>query len=226
MPDDGAVSAALGGLASTKVDPDAQAAAVAAFRAARDSGAHSAVRTRRRDDWRPRRPRRGMAWRPALGALLAGLTVGGVAFAAAEGGGRTPEGEAGAPTTAPVAPERQEQEQEGDGERTGRGAPTGAPSAHPSGPGFEHSTEALCRTFDKAGGKALDASARQRLVDAAGGEEAVAAYCLRMSEEAEAAAGAGPGDPGNDKSRPAKGDTAEHGQAGHTSGQGSRPQVR
>ncbi|MEG3630915.1 hypothetical protein [Streptomyces poriticola] len=39
------------------LDPAAQDAAMAAFRTARDSGAHGA-RTRRRDDWRPRGMRR------------------------------------------------------------------------------------------------------------------------------------------------------------------------
>ncbi|MFJ2767488.1 hypothetical protein [Streptomyces sp. NPDC087300] len=41
---------------SDAVDTDAQRQAVAAFRAARDEGAHRA-RTRRRDDWRPAPPR-------------------------------------------------------------------------------------------------------------------------------------------------------------------------
>ncbi|QEU92275.1 hypothetical protein [Streptomyces kanamyceticus] len=39
--------------ADAALDTDAQRQALAAFRAARDEGAHRA-RTRRRDDWRPR----------------------------------------------------------------------------------------------------------------------------------------------------------------------------
>ncbi|MET7776015.1 MULTISPECIES: hypothetical protein [Streptomyces] len=39
------------------VDPEAEGRAVAAYRAAREDGAHGA-RTRRRDDWRPREQRR------------------------------------------------------------------------------------------------------------------------------------------------------------------------
>ncbi|WP_415954527.1 hypothetical protein [Streptomyces sp. KLOTTS4A1] len=59
----------------------AEAEAVAAFRRARDAGAHRGARTRRRDDWRPRSAARRLAWRAGIGAVLAGLTVGGAAVA-------------------------------------------------------------------------------------------------------------------------------------------------
>lgn len=61
---------------------DGERRAVAAFRAARDAGAHKA-RTRRRDDWRPRARRHtARSLRATLSVLVAGLTLGGVAFAA------------------------------------------------------------------------------------------------------------------------------------------------
>ncbi|MEU4997773.1 hypothetical protein [Streptomyces sp. NPDC021622] len=63
------------------VDPDSQGRAVAAFRSARDAGAHR-TRTRRRDDWRPRLRRRTLgSLRAAVGAVLASLLLGGVAIA-------------------------------------------------------------------------------------------------------------------------------------------------
>lgn len=63
-------------------DADAEAQAVAAFRTARDGGAHAA-RTRRRDDWRPREQRRvGRSLKATFAVLLASVTLGGVAVAA------------------------------------------------------------------------------------------------------------------------------------------------
>lgn len=66
------------------VDDASTRAAVAAFRAARDTGPHRSRRTRRREDWRPVRERGiGRSLKTALAALAASLTLGGVAFAAA-----------------------------------------------------------------------------------------------------------------------------------------------
>ncbi|MGA4850828.1 hypothetical protein ACOBQB_33005 [Streptomyces sp. G5(2025)] len=78
-----AVRADAAGAAGT-VDAEAQREAVAAFRAARDAGAHRA-RTRRRDDWRPRERRRParISLKAAGGVVLAGGLLGGVALAAA-----------------------------------------------------------------------------------------------------------------------------------------------
>lgn len=66
------------------VDDASAQAAVAAFRAARDTGLHRSRRTRRREDWRPV-PERGIgrSLKTALATLAASLTLGGVAFAAA-----------------------------------------------------------------------------------------------------------------------------------------------
>jgi hypothetical protein len=63
------------------LDPGAEDRALAAFRTARQAGAHGA-RTRRRDDWRPRAHRRlGRSLRATLAALMASATLGGVAIA-------------------------------------------------------------------------------------------------------------------------------------------------
>ncbi|WP_051745094.1 hypothetical protein [Streptomyces yerevanensis] len=63
------------------LDPGAQDRALAAFRAARQTGAHGA-RTRRRDDWRPRAHRRlGRSLRATLAALVTSVALGGVAIA-------------------------------------------------------------------------------------------------------------------------------------------------
>ncbi|MDX3645646.1 hypothetical protein [Streptomyces sp. MB09-02B] len=68
--------------AGAPADSVGEARAVAAFRAARESGGRTA-RTRRRDDWRPNARRRvHLSVRTTLAVLLASLTLGGVAFAA------------------------------------------------------------------------------------------------------------------------------------------------
>ncbi|MEU0743686.1 hypothetical protein [Streptomyces sp. NPDC006134] len=148
--------------------------AVAAFRAARDAGAHRAARTRRRDDWRPRARRRtGRSLKATLSVLLAGLALGGAAYAAIGGG--------------PAA----------DGARGDRSRPPAAtpPAATPpgvfAGPGSRAADEdgaADCRAYErvKDRGEARDAAAWRRLLAAAGGEQRVAAYCARQEAGQEA----------------------------------------
>ncbi|MER6356763.1 hypothetical protein ABT186_34400 [Streptomyces sp. NPDC001634] len=65
------------------LDPDAEARAVAAFREAwRQRHGARPVRTRRRDDWRPRARRgAGRSLHTLLALLLSGATLGGVAVA-------------------------------------------------------------------------------------------------------------------------------------------------
>ncbi|NGO81220.1 hypothetical protein G6045_36990 [Streptomyces sp. YC504] len=179
---------------SAEVDADGQAAALAAFRAARDSGAHrQGARTRRRDDWRPRTHAR-IAWRAVLGTLIAGLTVGGVAVAVSGGPGSGPDVDSSAPAATPAVPQR-----EPESERDRAGTPDDLPepgkerSARPSRPGDVRHEEALCRSLDKVGGKALDSAARQRLTEAAGPQGDVRAYCARLLAEAERAGTAGRG---------------------------------
>ncbi|CAL9299970.1 hypothetical protein [Streptomyces sp. SudanB52_2052] len=163
------------------IDAEAEQRAVAAFRAARDAGPHRA-RTRRRDDWRPRERRHpGRSLKATLSVLLASLTLGGVAVAAigsvgstdgADDRGRTP-----ASTRAPGASAGEP----GD-------TPSGSASAHPDRPAPAQDTEARCRAYEQVDGRgrAMDATAWKRLVEAAGGERNVTAYCaeqLARSEE-------------------------------------------
>ncbi|WP_052745332.1 hypothetical protein [Streptomyces sp. WM6386] len=145
--------------------------AVAAFRAARDAGAHRS-RTRRRDDWRPREQRRlSRSLRTTLSVFLASLTLGGVAFATIGTGGSSPEAEKKDPPRPPTsAPARQ----------PSTTAPaTESPSAQPDRPVTAQDTEAHCRAYEKVRGRgnALNSTAWQRLVEAAGGEGNVPQYC-------------------------------------------------
>ncbi|WP_197287526.1 hypothetical protein [Streptomyces apocyni] len=74
LPDPARLDALLSAAARpSAVDPGAESAAVAAFRASHASGVRTWL-TRRRDDWRPRSPWRRAALRAVLGALVAGLT--------------------------------------------------------------------------------------------------------------------------------------------------------
>ncbi|MFE3633772.1 hypothetical protein [Streptomyces sp. NPDC059168] len=185
------VGAALRGDGSGGVDPEAERRAVAAFRTARDSGQRRA-RTRRRDDWRPGRPRGArLPVRTTLSVFLASLTLGGVAFATMgapgfdghddDGGGTGP------PRTPPPASTAPRQQSAGPDR-------TAAPSAGPHHPGTAEDMRAHCRAYEqvRGRGRALDATAWRRLVAAAGGEDAVAGYCA-----ARATPSAQPSHPGN-----------------------------
>jgi hypothetical protein len=211
--DDAALETALAAaMREGDLDPDAEQRALAAFRTAHDAGAHRA-RTRRRDDWRvPAERRAGRPLKTTFGVVFASLALGGVAVAAIGSAGSSTDG-AGRGTSHPsaVAPHR-----------TG-GA---ASSASPGGRGPQHGsvtgkeTEAHCRAYEhvKDRGKALDATAWQRLVAAAGEEDNVAAYCARELAEATA----GPGNTGKSAGRaadPGKGRTGNTGASGNgTSG--------
>ncbi|WP_405670843.1 hypothetical protein [Streptomyces sp. NBC_01530] len=173
----GLESLLVGALRSGVLDADAEQRAVAAFRAARDAGAHRA-RTRRRDDWRPRehsRARRSL--RATLTLSLAGLTLGGVAYAAIGTVGDSPEDGHVARQRAhsPVVPS------------TAVPRTPGARST-PDRPDTAKDTEAHCRAYEKAKGhgKALESRAWQRLIAAAGGEENVTAYCTEQLGQATA----------------------------------------
>ncbi|MEU2618540.1 hypothetical protein ABZ642_10255 [Streptomyces sp. NPDC007157] len=194
--------------------------AVAAFRAARASGAHRA-RTRRRDDWRPKVERR--VRRPAkltFGVVFASLALGGVAVAAIGSAGSA--GSAGS---------------DGDGAGHGRGTTppsatashraVGGAASHPSArarptdrPATAQDTEAHCRAYEhvQGHGKALAATAWQRLVAAAGGADKVAAYCSEQltRETAKPSHSAGAGKSGKDAANSANG-TAGDGASGNAS---------
>jgi hypothetical protein len=152
--------------------------AVAAFRAAREAGAHRA-RTRRRDDWRPRAERHpGRSLKTTLSVLVASLTIGGVAFAAI--------GTSGSSSDDSADRARERQPHSSASEQAGGTTPdtgTTAPSDHPV---TAQDTEAHCRAYEKVQGRgnALDSTAWQRLIEAAGGEEKVAAYCVRQLAQA------------------------------------------
>jgi hypothetical protein len=172
------LSAAMRGRAD---DADAEARAVAAFRAARTGGAHAA-RTRRRDDWRPREHRRASrSLKATLAVLLASVTLGGVAVAAI---GSSSDGDTdGQGRTQPSssAPDRSADEPPVASGVPGSSAPGQAdPSDRPS---QAQDTEAHCRAYENVDGRgsALDSTAWQRLVSAAGGEDKVAAYCAEQT---------------------------------------------
>ncbi|MET9447874.1 hypothetical protein [Streptomyces cinerochromogenes] len=188
------------------VDPVAERGAVAAFRAARAAGAHDA-RTRARDDWRPGRPRRSP--RTALALALASLTLGGVAVAAIgsarsgtdDGGRHVPGSARPSSTSAPSTPSTPSTPADTAPPAAGHGnTPSPAPSGQPAHPARDGDTLARCRAYAQAGerGGALDATAWQRLVTAAGGQDKVAAYCTARAGRAEGgntgkAAGSGDG---------------------------------
>ncbi|MGC9535443.1 hypothetical protein [Streptomyces sp. UG1] len=184
-----------------RVDSEGEQRAVAAFRAARDSGAHQAARTRRRDDWRPRERRLALSVRTTLSLILASLTLGGVAFAAIGSTGSSGESDGeGGPTPSSSAP----------GRPTAEASSAGSAAEQPGRPDTAQDTEARCRAYDqvKGQGKALDATAWQRLVTAAGGEDKVAAYCAEQLARAAT-------------SRPSQAATPGGGAAGATNGAGN-----
>ncbi|GGY02400.1 hypothetical protein [Streptomyces djakartensis] len=167
------------------VDAEAERRAVAAFRIARGAGARTA-RTRRRDDWRPREGRHlGRSLRTTLGVLLASLTLGGVAVAAigvagsSDGPDHGPHDGPGHPPVSSSAPRDPARTPSRDGD-AGHG--TGSAPARPDRPAPARDTEAHCRAYQQADGRgrATDATAWRRLVDAAGGESKVTEYCARQ----------------------------------------------
>jgi hypothetical protein len=179
----------------------AEQQALAAFRAARDSGAHQQAGTRKRDDWRPRRRPGRRSLRSALAVCVAGLTLSGVAVAAIgtpgkghdrqqDEDGRAPRRpSAAAPATpAPSAPTPYD---------TVSPASPGDPSASPTPerPPAAEDVQAHCRAYPsvRGSGKALESTAWQRFLTAAGGEGNVAAYCADHLRRAQ------PGNPGEAK---------------------------
>ncbi|MGW6889153.1 hypothetical protein [Streptomyces chartreusis] len=184
------------------VDDSAEQAALAAFRSARTAG-DGALRTRRRDDWRPRTRKQRWARGGTL-ALVTSALLGGIAFASigVVDSGPQDAPEAGASHSSRRTPTPTPDEQSSAPTRSGT-----APTVSPSRPGTAKDFEAHCRAFEKVEdrGEALNATAWQRLVRAAGGEQHVAAYCAQLTGSAD---GAGPeptktnkagnaGEPGN-----------------------------
>jgi hypothetical protein len=204
-----------GVLRQDALDPEAEQQAVAAFRVARDAGTHRA-RTRRRDDWRmPAERRAGRPVKTTFGVVFASLALGGVAVAAIGSAGSSAHGGgAGRAAEHPSA--------------TASQRPGGADPSTPSGslaprnrPATAKDTEAHCRAYEhvKDRGKALEATAWQRLVAAAGGEDEVAAYC--SAQLARGTAGTGDtGKSGEDASHAGKGTSGSSGSSGNAAGKG------
>ncbi|MFF7353372.1 MULTISPECIES: hypothetical protein [Streptomyces] len=191
-------------LRADDTDAEGERRAVAAFRAARATEA-PLPRTRRRDDWRPAAPRRGrLSLRATLSVALASLALGGVAVAAI---GSARSGPSARPHT-PRPAHSSTNTSHGPAVPGPSAGPAGSrspgPSARPDHPATARDTLAHCRTYERAGerGGALDSTAWQRLVTAAGGEDGVAAYCARV-EHSQGPKGGHGGKPGKDAGRPA-----------------------
>lgn len=218
--DDAALEALLSAavLRGHRADLDAEQRAVAAFRAARAAGAHRA-RTRRRDDWRPREPRRlALSVKTTLSLFLASLTLGGVAVAAigSSGSSDASGGDKAGPTSSTSTPDRPSAEP--SAASSGAGTGTGKPGR----PSTAQDTEAKCRAYGQVEGRgqALDSTAWQRLVTAAGGEDKVAAYC---AEQLARAAKAGPATPGPATPGPATPGPTRKADGGGATGSGQGP---
>ncbi|MEU9290829.1 hypothetical protein AB0D57_40915 [Streptomyces sp. NPDC048275] len=167
-------------------DAGAEARAVAAFRAARDEGAHAVrpARSRRRDDWRPREQRKaGRSLRTTLAVLLASLALGGVAVA---GIGAVSDGDGadqgGTRPSSGASTDRSGSEPANPTPPGSAGPGRAEPGGHPS---QAQDMEAHCRAYDavKGRGKALSSTAWQRLIDAAGGEGNVETYCAGQLDQ-------------------------------------------
>ncbi|MGW7468565.1 hypothetical protein ACWGJT_28880 [Streptomyces xantholiticus] len=168
------------------VAPDAAANALAAFRAARDEGALD-LPTRPADDWRPTPPRTRTTWiKAGLGTLVAGVMLGGGAIAAgaipAPFGESPADGPRPTPSVSPSGPAAASESTTPQA----TGLPATAPSAgHPS---TAEDQAAHCRAYEAAeanaragNGRSMDSAVRKRLEAAAGGPDAVEAYCARLS---------------------------------------------
>ncbi|MFD0439721.1 hypothetical protein ACWEGX_08545 [Streptomyces chartreusis] len=198
--DDAALEALLSAavLRGHRLDADGEQRAVAAFRAARDAGVHRA-RTRRRDDWRPREQRwPAFSVKTTLSVFVASLTLGGAAFAAIGTAGFSDDAadDKGAPTRTSSASDR-------PGAQSS--AASGAGSAKSDHPVTAQDAEAKCRAYDqvKDTGKALEATAWQRLVTAAGGADKVAAYCAEQLAAAKNGPTGRPTEPAGKATEPA-----------------------
>ncbi|MFI7016454.1 hypothetical protein [Streptomyces sp. NPDC050164] len=188
--------------------PEAERRAVAAFRTARDAGAHRA-RTRHRDDWRlPAQRRTGRPVKTTAAAVLTSIALGGVAVAAIGSVGSSGNGIGERAHPSVVAPARPGDE--------ASPASSGGPGRR-DGSSSAQDTEAHCRAYErvKDRGRTLDATAWRRLVAAAGGEDEVDGYCAERLARPTAAPSRS-GVPG----RPAEG-TADAGTG--TAGKGGTP---
>jgi hypothetical protein len=195
------------------VDAGAEQRAVAAFLAARESGANS-TRTRRRDDWRTRRTRFGRhSLKATLSVLVAGLTLSGVAVAGIGAAGSSTDGPAEdgkgtrVPSSGSTGPSTGGSAGPGAGPGEGRARPD------PDRPGTARDTEAHCRAYEqvRGSGEALDSTAWKRLTRAAGGAANVDAYCAGQLS------GAGAGTPSVNTGAPGRNDNNSADRSGNSS---------
>jgi hypothetical protein len=219
--DDAALETALAAaVRAGDLVPQGEQRAVAAFRAARAAGAHRA-RTRRRDDWRPVAERR--ARRPAkltFGVVFASLALGGVAVAAIGSVGSSTEGAGdGRGTANPSAAASNRPGDAASSPSSGSPRPTDRPAT-------AQDTEAHCRAYEQVQGhgKALGATAWQRLVAAAGGTDKVAAYCSEQLARATAKPGrsAGAGKSGEGAANSANGTAGNSAASGNSQANGGQ----
>ncbi|MEV4334445.1 hypothetical protein AB0K02_28625 [Streptomyces sp. NPDC049597] len=176
------------------VEPERAERALAAFRAARAEGALS-LPTRPEDDWGPAAPPRIRArgLKAGITALVAGVLFGGVAMAA--GAIPAPFGDPPPQRPGPVPGASTDGEPAPDTPDEGSAPPTpDASAARGERPPTAKDDEAHCRAYAKA--RRLDDEAgvgamRERLEEAAGGPQAVAAYCADVLAEPDAGSGSG-----------------------------------
>ncbi|MGW0935582.1 hypothetical protein [Streptomyces sp. NPDC002666] len=204
------------------VGPAGVERALAVFREAGSAATGTVpLRRRRRDDWRP--VRRGFptraSLRAALGVVLSGVALGGVALAAGTGVLPNPLAPAESPARqpgvhAPRTPGGADGEPDGTASSPAP-TPSGAATSPDPAPG---NRAALCHAWAEGNGKHEGASFR-RPAEAAGGDDAVDAYCAASSGAdgmAPSAPGksAGPPAPGPSKDRPtaspSRGRSTEH----------------
>ncbi|MFJ9540473.1 hypothetical protein ACIRPX_24810 [Streptomyces sp. NPDC101225] len=213
-PDGPALESLIAGvLRAEALDADDEQRAVAAFRAARETAVHG-VRTRRRDDWRPREHRRTRrSVRVTFTLSLAGLTLGGVAFAAIDSvHGSSHDGHVSRQQThAPAAPSGT------------AAAHTPGPTDAPDRPETAKDAEAHCQAYEKVkdSGQAMESTAWQRLIAAAGGEENVAAYCAAELAEPTAASTPSATDRPKNPQSTQRGKASRNPNAGSSGGSGS-----
>ncbi|MFE7581919.1 hypothetical protein ACFU5Y_10165 [Streptomyces gardneri] len=233
---------------STAAAATAEAEALMAFRAARDSGALDAP-PRPSDDWRPRRAAAAsrLPLRTYVGAALAGLSLSGVAVASTplpaeadqSSGTPAPSTRTPSPSSAPLPGPHP------SSTPVPRPAPPSLPSASghatvrelPHEPGHADGFKSLCRKQLRHGAKdetdpSHNSAAWQRLAAEAGGDSLIDAYCARALAKGRLSEGSKPPspprggkkDPGGPASRSANGPSAggkggsNRSEQGHASG--------
>lgn len=206
------------------VEPAGVERALAAFRAATGAAEDVAPRRgRRRDDWRPARRRLPalVSLRAAIGAAIATVALGGLALAAVPDLLSDPARPADGPAESSASPPAVDAPRTPGAapEPTGAGTPSSSASTSAHDP-VPRSQAALCHAWTRGNGK-HGGVAFQRLVDAAGGEDAVAGYCATLSKKDKDTPSApkkpaGTAAPGKSKAPPAaspsRGRSPEHAQ--------------